>query len=391
MTRNTIVAGLMSGTSLDGIDAVLVRIRRGRKGTLAVRLLAHLQLEFPRGLQALLLKNSTAASARVDEIARLNILLAGLYADAVGAVARAAGVSMRRIALIGSHGQTIHHLPKPVTFFGRTIRATLQIGDPATLAVLTGITTVGNFRLADMAAGGQGAPLVPYVDWLLFCSSTHPRALLNIGGIANITLLARKCRARDVVAFDTGPGNMVIDALMRRLYHRRYDAGGRAARRGMVVLDLLEWMQKHPYVRRRPPKSTGREEFGDEYLKALLERAHGHDRDDIIATATEFTAWSVFDAVRRHAPFRSYPVELLVSGGGARNAFMMERLGHYFEECAVRVVDDEGITAESKEAVSFAVLAFERMEERPANLPAVTGARRAVLLGTVSAGTGVRR
>jgi anhydro-N-acetylmuramic acid kinase len=330
----------------------------------------------------LILKNSQPSTSRVDEISRLDFLLAELYADAVKAVARRAGVKISEIDLIGSHGQTIQHLPKPYRIFGKNLRATFQIGDPSVLATRLGITTVGDFRVADMAAGGQGAPLVPYVDWLLFRSRTKNRALLNIGGIANVTLLHGGCSQEEVIAFDTGPGNMVIDSLMERLYGTRYDRNGEVASRGRVDVSLLMWMMKHPYLKIKPPKSTGREDFGVPFIDALIRRSKRTKPEDIVATASMFTSLSVFDALRRHVP-EFIVDELIVAGGGCRNRYLVESLRSLFGMTVVRLSEEFGISPEAKEAICFAILANEAIAGRPANLPSVTGARRSVLLGKV--------
>ncbi len=382
MRTSRLVAGIMSGTSLDGIDAVLLRVRESGPAT-GFRQIARVHRKYQPALRAMLLRCSDARTGRVDDITRLNSVLAVLYARAVRSLARSAGLPLARIDLIGCHGQTIHHLPVPARTAGVRIGATLQIGDPSVLATLTGIPTVGDFRQADVAAGGQGAPLVPYVDWLIFRSRKRNRIMLNLGGIANVTVLQRRCRPEEVIAFDTGPGNMVIDGLMRRLYDRDRDAGGGVARGGMVIHDLFEWMCRHPFLRRRPPKSTGREEFGDVFLEALLDRARGHDPADIVATATAFTAWSVHDACTRWIRPQARAGEVLVSGGGVHNRAVMEGLKRHFGPKVVRTTDEFGISAGAKEAVCFALLACETARGRPANLPSVTGASRPVVLGVM--------
>ncbi len=382
MLSAKLVVGLMSGTSLDGIDAVLLRLRGNGTAT-RFEQLAFVTLPFPHGVRRLILRNSNPRSSRVDEIARLNILLAGLYADAVRAVARRARVPLSRIDLIGSHGQTIQHLPKPATLFGRRIRATLQIGDPSVLATLTGITTVGDFRVADVAVGGQGAPLVPYVDWLLFRSRTRNRLLLNIGGIANVTVLRKNSPPEKVFAFDTGPGNMVVDSLMHEFYGKPFDHGGATASRGDVAIELFDLMRRHPYLKAGPPKSTGREEFGKDFVRSILRHASGYDREDIVATAAEFTAFAVYDGYRRFVERRVRVDEVIVSGGGARNHFFLNELRRYFVRAAVRPIDEMGISADAKEAICFAILANETMAGHPGNLPGVTGARKRVVLGKI--------
>lgn len=376
------VAGLMSGTSLDGVDAVLMRIH-GTGTSTRFTLVSHIAQRFPSNLKKLLLKNSLPETSRVDDIARLNFLLAHMYTDALRSITRKAGISFAQIALVGSHGQTIHHLPKAYRMFGKTIRATLQIGDPSVLAALTGITTVGDFRVADMAVGGEGAPLVPYFDWLAFRSKTKNRILLNLGGIANVTILPHNCSLADVTAFDTGPGNMLVDALMQRLYHQRYDRNGGVASRGMISLDLLQWMNRHPFLKRRPPKSTGREEFGDAFVDELLNQGKHFDKSDLIATTSFFTAQSVFDSYVRFVKKKMIADELIISGGGARNAYFVEGLRYHFKHARIRFSDEFGVPSEAKEAMCFAVLANETMAAHPTNLPPVTGARRNVVLGKI--------
>jgi anhydro-N-acetylmuramic acid kinase len=382
MKQTKLVVGLMSGTSLDGIDAVLLRVS-GTGSTTRFKQLSFVERPFPPGLRKRLLQNSVPETSRVDEIAQLNVLLAELYADAVTDVAQKAGVMTRRIDLIGSHGQTIHHLPKPRRLFGKTVRATLQIGDPSVLSTITGIVTVGDFRLADMAVGGQGAPLVPYFDWLVFRSNTVNRLLLNIGGIANITVIPKKCRAEEIIAFDTGPGNMVVDSLMHEFYGKRYDHSGKTAASGAVSLDLFDRMARHPYLKAGPPKSTGREEFGGEFVQQILRYGKGFDHEDIIATASQFTAYAVYDAYRRFVAKRMRADEVIVSGGGAKNRFFLDELSRYFSASTIRQIGEFGISADAKEAICFGILANETLAGRPANLPSVTGARRRVVLGKI--------
>ena len=370
--KGKLIVGLMSGTSLDGIDAVLLRVW-GCGAATRFEQLAYLERPFPPKIRALLLLNSVPETSRVDELARLNMLLAHLYADAVRAVARKAGVALRHIDLIGSHGQTIHHLPRPVRMAGTLVRATLQIGDPSALATLTGIPTVGNFRIADMAAGGEGAPLVPYFDWLMFRSRTRNRILLNIGGIANITALPKGCAVQDVVAFDTGPGNMVVDGLMKRFYGRRFDRDGMVASRGTVIPVLLAVLSRHPYLRRKPPKSTGRELFGEDLLKSILKHRLGKSPADVVHTAALLTPLAVYDAYTRFVKRRMKVDEIIVSGGGARNGFFLESLRELFGGARVVTAPEMGMNADAKEAICFAVLANETIAGNPANLPAVTG------------------
>ncbi|MBM4169229.1 MAG: anhydro-N-acetylmuramic acid kinase [Ignavibacteria bacterium] len=380
--RTKRIIGLMSGTSVDGIDAALIDVRGNGTGS-KVRVRAFATYPFPRGFRELVLANSLAGTGSVDLICRLNILYAHFYADAVRKIARKADVALSSIDLIGSHGQTVHHLPAPHRMFGKKIRATLQIGDPSTLAKLTGIPTVGDFRTADMAVGGQGAPLVPYVDYLLFRSKTKNRILLNLGGIANFTALPRNSGIGDVVAFDTGPANMVIDAMMAKLYGKRHDEAGRIGMGGEVVPALLRWMMKHPYLREKPPKSTGRELFGESFLRRILGKWKKERREDLVATAAAYTAASIHDQYHRFIAKRMRVDEILVSGGGMHNLAIMHRLEYYFAPAKVRPLSELGIDPDAKEAICFAVLANETIAEHPANVTRVTGASRAVVLGKI--------
>lgn len=380
--KSKLVVGLISGTSADGIDAALVRIDGSGTAT-RLKLLAYDTYPYPKGFRELVLRNSLPGTGSVDLLARLNILHAQFFADAVNKIAKEARISLSNIDLIGSHGQTVHHLPNPYRMFGKAVRATLQIGDPSTIAQLTGIPTVGNFRTADMAVGGQGAPLAPYFDFIVCRSKTKNRLLLNLGGIANFTVLPKNCSMNDVIAFDTGPSNMVVDALMQRFFKQQYDAGGRVALRGTVVPRLLSWMMSHPYLRLHPPKSTGREEFGTMFMKEILKRATGIKKEDLIATATEFTALSIFDQYKRFISTRMKVDEVLASGGGIHNSAIMASLARHFAPAVVKPIEKIGVSSDAKEAVLFALLANETIAEQPSNIPSVTGAARPVILGQI--------
>ncbi len=380
--KTKLVVGLISGTSVDGIDAALVRISGSSTATL-IKLLAFDTYDFPKGFRELVLSNSLAGTGSVDLLCRLNILYAQFFAEAVKKIVRKAGVGLSSIDFIGSHGQTVHHLPQPHQMFGKAVRSTLQIGDPSTIAQLTGVTTVGDFRSADMAAGGQGAPLTAYLDYNLFCSKTKNRLLLNLGGIANFTVLPKNCSLREVFAFDTGPANMVIDALMMKLYGRKYDRDGAVASRGQIVPHLLTWALSHLYFKQHPPKSTGREQFGEMFVKEFLKRARNIPKENLIATATELTASSVFDQYFRFVRRKMKADEILVSGGGVYNNALMEGLRRSFFPVIVRPIEDLGFSSDAKEAVLFAVLANETIAENPSNIPNVTGAEQPVILGKI--------
>jgi len=375
------VAGVMSGTSIDGIDCVVMQIRRKERG-IAWKLLAHVQKKFPSGLSDAIKRNSETSTSRVDEINDINQVLSYYYADTVK---HSASKARKQPDLIGCHGQTIYHRPKKDRRYGKRFGATLQIGDPSTLAILTGTPVVGNFRSADIAAGGEGAPLVPYVDYLLFNNRKNSRLLLNIGGIANFTYLQRNAKPDNVIAFDTGPGNMVIDALVGEYFGKRYDRNGAIARKGKVNENLFMKLIQHPYLQRKPPKSTGREEFGISFIKKLKRYIPtGISKEDVIATVTEFTAWAIFYSYSQYISTKKSVDEVIVSGGGAKNKFIMDALSDYFTSASVLTTGDIGIPVEAKEAACFAVLANETIDRKPGNLPSVTGASKRIPLGTIA-------
>jgi len=376
------VAGLMSGTSLDGIDVAIVEIS-GRGWSKRIRTLAFHTVPYPEAVrQAILGVSNTTTHTAV--ISRLNFLLAELYAEALRETARRARIRLDSIDLIGSHGQTIFHEGAPVEFLGRRIASTLQIGEAAVLAERTRIPVVADFRPRDIAAGGRGAPLVPYVDYMLFRHRKLGRVALNIGGIANITAIPPSGGPEDVIAFDTGPGNMVVDALARRYTNGRwsYDRDGRLAARGHVNRELLDRLLADPYFRRPPPKSAGREQYGAEFVEQLLQT--GLPLLDLIATCTAFTAAAVAVGIERFVRPRMPVDELIVSGGGVHNRRMMAQLAAFLPDVNLATSTDYGVDADAKEAIAFAVLACESWRRRPANLPSATGARRAVVLGKIN-------
>ncbi len=372
----------MSGTSADGIDAVVVEITGNGKKT-TIREIAFATYPFPRGYKKFLLQNSDPDTARLDDLTRLNVLIADLFADAAKKIAKSAGKRLSEIDIIGSHGQTVHHLPVAKKIFGKKFRATLQLGDPSVIAKRTGIVTVGNFRMGDIAAGGTGAPLVPLFDFLILRSKTKNRLVLNIGGIANFTVLPRNCSINQVLAFDTGPGNMVIDALVQRLYHKNFDNRGAIASSGKIVPILLNRLRMHPYFTVKPPKSTGRELFGKEFVEKLLKYSRGIHSRDIITTVTEFTALSIFESYIRFVLPTISVDEILVSGGGTQNRYLMEALQRYFGKVEIKSTDAVQISSDAKEAICFALLANETISGNPGNIPGSTGARKQTDLGTI--------
>lgn len=372
----------MSGTSADGIDAALVQITGSGTST-RIKQIAFDSNPYPPELRKLILDNSLPGTGSVDLICELNVLVAHFFADGVKKIARKGRVALSDIDLIGSHGQTVHHLPVPKKSFGKTIRSGLQIGDPSTIAALTGIVTVGDFRMGDMAVGGQGAPLVPFFDFVMFRSKTKNRILLNLGGISNFTALPKKCALKDLLAFDTGPANMAIDSLMMKLYGQRHDAGGEVALRGKVHPELLAELMTMPYFAMRPPKSTGRELFGAMVLPGILAYEGKASAEDLVATVTRWTPVSVFDQYKRFIAKRMKAEEVIVSGGGAHNKAIMNALQEYFAPAPVKRIESLGLSADAKEAICFAVLANETISERPSNVPGVTGAMRQVVLGKI--------
>jgi len=378
--RRLRVAGLMSGTSADGVDVAVVDISES-----GVHVAAFDTVPYPAAVRRRIFQLFDPSTARLDEICRFNFLLGELYADALIAVCRRSRVPLSSIDLIGSHGQTIQHLPERARIGGRAVSSTLQIGEPSVIAQRMGITTVADFRPRDMAAGGQGAPLVPYADYVLFRHRTRSRIVQNIGGIANLTWLPARCRVGDVVAFDTGPGNMVIDAVVSLLTggRRHFDKDGAMAAGGKVCSALLTECLRHPFFARRPPKSTGREEFGLPYARRFLAAARkkGLEPADIVATATALTATTIADAYRRFLP--RLPDEVVLAGGGARNRALVAMLRSGLEGIHIRLSDELGVNADAREAVSFAILAYATVKGLPGNVPSATGASEPVVLGKI--------
>ncbi len=366
------VAGVMSGTSLDGIDVALVDIHK------KIKPIAFHSVPYPTAVREALLSVSNNIT-HTATISRLNFLLGALYADAIHETCRRTRIPLQSIQLCGLHGQTIFHEGQPVEYLGMQVASTLQIGEAAVVAERTGIQTISNFREPDIAAGGRGAPLVPYVDYLLFRHRRIGRVALNIGGIANITVIPAAANPDEIIAFDTGPGNMIIDALVahKTKGRQRYDRDGRIAHRAHIHTRMLEAMMSDPYFALDPPKSSGREQFGREFASGLI--ATGLPIDDLIATATEFTAQSIAQAIQ-------FPnmKELIASGGGIHNRQIMRRLRDLLPELALSTTADHGIDPDAKEAIAFAVLAHEFVQGRPANLPSATGARHPAMLGKSS-------
>lgn len=382
--RSRLVIGLMSGTSADGVDSVLARID-GAGERSRVEVLGWATTPYPPELRDEVLAVSSGARSDAGRVAELSFRLARVFADAAVEICGRVGADPSEVDLIGSHGQTVFHRPP-----GREPDATpctLQLGEPCVIAERTGVTTVADFRPRDMAAGGQGAPLVPLVDYILFRSDEKSRCMLNLGGIANITWLPRGCAREEVLAFDTGPGNMVLDSLAHTFSggERRFDEGGALALSGKPHGALLGKLLAHPYFKLAPPKSTGREEFGEKFAAKILRQGGrlGLSEAEIMATAVGLTTEAVALACREHLTSGAPADEVVASGGGVRNEALMNALRSSLAPARVVSSDDLGVPADAKEAVAFAVLANETVSGNPGNLTSVTGAERAAVLGKI--------
>lgn len=383
------VVGLMSGTSVDGIDAALVEIG-GSDQAPEVRLLAFEDRPWPEGVREQIFPLFRPETATVDKIGYMNFLMGEIYAQAVVSVVEKAGLTLADIDLIGSHGQTIWHAPEPCDKDGFPVVFTVQIGEGSVIAARTGVPTVSDFRVADLAVGGQGAPLVPFSEYLLYRRSGKTILLQNIGGIGNMTVLPGDEGPEAVYAFDTGPGNMIIDAVVSALTggEKTYDAGGAMAAQGKVDQNLLAVLQQDPYYTVPLPKTTGRERFGLQYVGKILDygREHSLSDADLLATVTDLTAWSITDAYGRYVLPRRQATELVVGGGGSFNATLLGFLRERFAPYGVKVLtqEDLGWSSDAKEAVAFAIMADRCVREKPNVLPSVTGARQAAIMGKIS-------
>ena len=397
------VAGVMSGTSADGINVALVRIgsargspSRGRSGRAAhvregapkFRLLGHAEYPYQKPVREAVLAAMNAPHANVADLARLSFVLGELYANAIVATENKFRL---KVDLVGCHGQTLYHQGEARRFLGCTVAATWQTGEAAVIAARVRVPVVSDLRPADIAAGGKGAPLVPFFDYMLFHHASRGRIVQNIGGIANMTFIPAGGAASEVIAFDTGPGNMVIDAVCDELFGQPFDRGGRIAKSGRVIDTVVREALRGTYFRREPPKTAGREEFGREFVQGFLRKCRGARKQDIVATATALTAKSIADAIGRFILPRSRSArkmhyEMILSGGGCRNATLIAMLKKELAPLDVpaRFSDEYGLPSVAKEAAAFAVLAYETWHQRPSNIPSATGAKRAVVLGKVS-------
>ena len=371
------VAGIMSGTSLDGIDVAIVDIERRH-----IHPVAFHSTPYPVSVRKSILGVSDTTTTTA-EIARLHFLLGQLYAGAVQETCRRHRIPLRSLELVGCHGQTIYHQGEPKPFLGRRFATTLQIGEASQIAEQLGVPVVSDFRPRDLAAGGKGAPLVPYLDYLLFRHLTKGRVALNIGGIANVTAIPPNARPSDVIAFDTGPGNMVIDALATEFTkgRERFDRDGHIAGQGRLDRRLLDRWLADPYYRQPPPKTAGREQYGTAFLAAIKQRAQLRD---LITTSTALTAAAIALGIARFIQPRMRVDQLIAAGGGVHNRTLMAYLQGFLPGVRITRTAEFGIDPDAKEAVAFAVLAYETYHQRPSNLPSATGARHAVILGKVT-------
>lgn len=382
-----LVVGLMSGTSVDGIDAALVRIEGGG-GSARVELVAFESLPFPPGVRAALLRLIDPLQTTVDEVCHWSFLLGEMFAAAVARVVERAGLALADVDLVGSQGQTVCHRPRPMPFEEPVdwlpapivTRSTMAIGEPAVIAERTGIATIGDFRVRDVAAGGHGAPIVAYADWVLLRSDTVGRGVQNIGGIANLTHLPRGCRIEEVTAFDTGPGNVLLDLLASELSGGRaaFDDDGRLAAAGSVRADILERWLRDPYFELPPPKTTGRERWIP-FAHRLLEVNAGVPLEDLLATATALTARSIALAVERWVAPRGAIDELVVGGGGTHNGTLMRLLQEALPAVRVTTHESFGISSDAKEAIAMALLANDALLGLTTNVPGATGGRPTTL------------
>jgi anhydro-N-acetylmuramic acid kinase len=384
--RPMLVAGVMSGTSADGVDIAIVRIAPGRTRP-TVPLVAHEGFHYPAPLRRAVLAAMNATSTSTAELARLNWRLGLAYADAVAATAKRHRV---KLDLVGCHGQTLYHQARSETYAGRRFACTWQLGEAAAIAVATSVPVVSNFRPADMFAGGQGAPLVPLLDYVQFADAHRGRVLQNIGGIANLTAIPAGAKPTELIAFDNGPGNMVIDALALELLGKPCDRNGAAAARGTILNPVLQKALRHRYFTLRPPRTAGREQFGREFAAGFLAhcRQHSPRPEDAIATATALTAETIARSYAQfvHRRMKGSAVDYIVSGGGTRNATLMAMLTARLEPlgCELATSEQFGLPAEAKEAAAFALLAWHTWQRLPGNVPAATGARKPVILGQVT-------
>ncbi len=384
--KENLAIGLMSGTSADGVDAALIKISENGLRT-KIQLIEFETFPYPAEIQEMVLAASSPEKGTIDLICHLNFRLGDIFARAALSILEKTNISNNEVDFIGSHGQTIRHFPEGHEDFPGNLPSTLQIGEPSVIAEKTGIKTVADFRTRDMAAGGLGAPLAPFAHFLLFHHKKKSLIVHNIGGISNLTFLPKRGDIDKVVAFDTGPGNMLIDGLVSHLSkgQKPFDRGGEWASKGKINNDLLSFMMEHPFIKKPPPKATGREEFGEVFLRKVLTKAEELKitENDLVTTITAFTAESIIINYKDHILKIDCPSEIIFCGGGIHNNFLMDRIKNKLSEITISTTEKYGISPDALEAVSFAILANETIHGNPSNLPSVTGAKRKVILGKI--------
>lgn len=375
-----LAVGLMSGTSLDGVDTVLCEIS-GQDESTKVKQLYFKTYDIPESLRTKIRKCCSRELIPVDLICSLNFELGYLFADSVKSLCKDANVKLEDLSFIASHGQTIFHIPKPYDDY---VTSTLQIGEAAIIANECKTKVISNFRVMDMAVGGEGAPLVPYSETLLYSEKNQAVALQNIGGIGNVTVLPKKGDTKKVIAFDTGPGNMMIDEAVRTFYGKKYDTDGYYARQGNLISSLAAELKEHPYFNLEIPKTTGREMFGEHFTKSILEKYHSCEPNDLIHTFTWFTAYSIAYHYKKYLISEYGLKKCIIGGGGAYNSYLLELIRNEIPEVTVMTQEEHGFSSEAKEALAFVILGNQTYHRSPSNVPSATGAKKSVILGQIT-------
>lgn len=375
-----LAVGLMSGTSLDGVDTVLCEIS-GQDESTKVKQLYFKTYDIPESLRTKIRKCCSRELIPVDLICSLNFELGYLFADAVKSLCKDANVKLEDLSFIASHGQTIFHIPKAYDDY---VPSTLQIGEAAIIANECKTKVISNFRVMDMAVGGEGAPLVPYSETLLYSEENQAVALQNIGGIGNVTVLPKKGDTKKVIAFDTGPGNMMIDEAVRTFYGKKYDTDGYYARQGNLIPSLAAELKEHPYFNLEIPKTTGREMFGEHFTKSILEKYHSCEPNDLIHTFTWFTAYSIAYHYKKYLISEYGLKKCIIGGGGAYNSYLLELIRNEIPEVTVMTQEEHGFSSEAKEALAFVILGNQTYHRSPSNVPSATGAKKSVILGQIT-------
>lgn len=375
-----LAVGLMSGTSLDGVDTVLCEIS-GQDESTKVKQLYFKTYDIPESLRTKIRKCCSRELIPVDLICSLNFELGYLFADSVKSLCKDANVKLEDLSFIASHGQTIFHIPKPYDDY---VPSTLQIGEAAIIANECKTKVISNFRVMDMAVGGEGAPLVPYSETLLYSEKNQAVALQNIGGIGNVTVLPKKGDTKKVIAFDTGPGNMMIDEAVRTFYGKKYDTDGYYARQGNLISSLVAELKEHPYFNLEIPKTTGREMFGEHFTKSILEKYHSCEPNDLIHTFTWFTAYSIAYHYKKYLISEYGLKKCIIGGGGAYNSYLLELIRNEIPEVTVMTQEEHGFSSEAKEALAFVILGNQTYHRSPSNVPSATGAKKSVILGQIT-------